>query len=44
MHALDTDREQFPNIDDENRRTYDGMLLAMDRSIGRVLVRLEKHG
>ena len=44
MHALDEDRAKFPNIKDENRRTYDGMLLAMDRSIGRVLDRLDKHG
>ncbi|MEO2019049.1 MAG: sulfatase-like hydrolase/transferase [Fuerstiella sp.] len=44
MHALDPDRDRFPNVDDENRRTYDGMLLAMDRSIGRVLDRLDKHG
>jgi arylsulfatase A-like enzyme len=44
MHALDTDRDRFPHVDDENRRTYDGMLLAMDRSIGRVLDRLDKHG
>lgn len=44
MHALDADRDKFSNVEDENRRTYDGMLLAMDRSIGRVLDRLEKHG
>jgi len=44
MHAIDADRDKFPNVADENRRTYDGMLLAMDRSIGRVLDRLDKHG
>ena len=44
MHALDADQDQFPNIEDENRRIYDGMLLAMDRSIGRVLDRLDEHG
>ncbi len=44
MHALDADRNQFPNIEDENRRIYAGMLLAMDRSIGRVLDRLDQHG
>ena len=44
MHSLDKDREKFLNIKDENRRTYDGMLLAMDRSIGRVLDRLDKKG
>jgi arylsulfatase A-like enzyme len=44
MHALDADQEKFPDVKDENRRIYDGMLLAMDRSIGRVLDRLDKHG
>jgi arylsulfatase A-like enzyme len=43
MHALDADRDRFSDVEDENRRTYDGMLLAMDRSIGRVLDRLDKH-
>ncbi|NQT39301.1 MAG: sulfatase-like hydrolase/transferase, partial [Planctomycetes bacterium] len=41
MHAIDADRDKFPNVADENRRTYDGMLLAMDRSIGHVLDRLD---
>ena len=36
--------KNFPDVIDENRRTYNGMLLAMDRSIGRVLDRLDKHG
>ncbi|MBT3482074.1 MAG: sulfatase-like hydrolase/transferase [Opitutales bacterium] len=44
MHALDDDQDQFPGVNNENRRIYDGMLLAMDRSIGRVLERLDKHG
>ncbi|MCP4848016.1 MAG: sulfatase-like hydrolase/transferase, partial [Verrucomicrobiaceae bacterium] len=44
MHALDTDQKKFSEVIDENRRIYDGMLLAMDRSIGRVLDRLDKHG
>ena len=44
MHALDADQAKFPKVEDENRRIYDGMLLAMDRSIGRVLDRLDKHG
>jgi|TARA_B110000037_G_scaffold222484_1_gene297557 arylsulfatase A-like enzyme len=44
MHALDADQDQFSNIEDENRRIYDGMLLSMDRSIGRVLQRLDTHG
>ena len=44
MHALDADQEKFPEVEDENRRIYDGMLLSMDRSIGRVLDRLDQHG
>ena len=44
MHALDADQEKFSDVKNENRRIYDGMLLAMDRSIGRVLDRLDKHG
>lgn len=44
MHALDADQEQFPDVKEENRRIYGGMLLSMDRSIGRVLDRLDKHG
>ena len=43
MHALDADRDKFANVQDENRRTYDGMLTAMDRGIARVLERLDKH-
>jgi len=44
MHALPEDRAKFPKVEDENRRTYDGMLLAMDRSIGRVLDALDQNG
>ncbi len=44
MHALEGDRDKFPGVKDENRRIYDGMLLSMDRSIGRVLDRLDQHG
>ena len=44
MHALDADQEKFPDVKDNNRRIYDGMLLSMDRSIGRVLDRLDRHG
>jgi len=43
MHALEVDRDKFANVRDENRRTYDGMLTAMDRGIARVLERLDKH-
>ena len=44
MHALEEDQEPFKSVEDENRRIYDGMLRAMDRSIGRVLDRLDEHG
>lgn len=44
MHALDADQEKFPSVEDENRRIYDGMLLSMDRNIGRVLDRLDEYG
>ena len=44
MHALDADQDRFSDVTEENRRIYDGMLLAMDRSIGRVLKRLDRHG
>jgi arylsulfatase A-like enzyme len=44
MHALDADQDRFSDVMEENRRIYDGMLLAMDRSIGRVLERLDRHG
>ncbi len=44
MHALDADQDRFSDVTEENRRIYDGMLLAMDRSIGRVLERLDRHG
>jgi len=44
LHALESDLDQFLDIKDGNRRIYDGMLLAMDRSIGRVLDRLDQHG
>ena len=43
MHALEADRDKFANVRDENRRTYDGMLTAMDRGIARVLERLDTH-
>ena len=44
LHALESDLDQFLDIKDGNRRIYDGMLLAMDRSIGRVLDKLDQHG
>jgi len=44
MHALSEDQDEFPNVEDESRRIYNGMLLAMDRSIGRVLDQLDRNG
>jgi arylsulfatase A-like enzyme len=36
--------DRFPNIADEKRRTYAGMVSAMDDAIGRVLTALEAAG
>jgi arylsulfatase A-like enzyme len=44
MHALDSDQNRFPDVKDENRRIYDGMLVSLDRSIGRVLNKLAELG
>ncbi|MCP4785966.1 MAG: sulfatase-like hydrolase/transferase [Fuerstiella sp.] len=44
MHALNSDRDRFRDVKNGNRRTCDGMLLAMDRAIGCVLKRLDQHG
>jgi arylsulfatase A-like enzyme len=35
---------RFPNITDPKRRTYAGMLVAMDDAVGRVLATLREHG
>src|SRR3954454_18307727 len=42
MNATDDRLEKFKNINDKNRRTYAGMMSAMDDSIGRVLKALRK--
>ena len=36
-------RDRFPNIQDERRRTYAGMMSAMDDAIGRVLGTLKEN-
>jgi arylsulfatase A-like enzyme len=42
MNATDDRLEKFKNITDKNRRTYAGMMSAMDDSIGRVLATLRE--
>jgi arylsulfatase A-like enzyme len=42
MNATDDRLEKFNNIKDKNRRTYAGMMSAMDDSIGRVLKTLRE--
>jgi arylsulfatase A-like enzyme len=44
MHAKPQDVERFARIPDRKRRTYAGMLHAMDAAVGRILAALEKHG
>ena len=43
MNATDDRLEKFKDISDKNRRTYAGMMSAMDDSIGRVLKTLREE-
>lgn len=43
LQATDEYEERFPDIEDEKRRTYAGMLSAMDDAVGDVLEKLEEH-
>lgn len=43
LEASEKYRERFPEIKDPDRKTYAGMLSAMDDAVGRVLDRLEKY-
>lgn len=43
MHATDKYLARFPNIQDEKRRTYAGMMSAMDDAIGSVLKKLDER-
>jgi arylsulfatase A-like enzyme len=43
MHATEKYLSRFPSIKDEKRRTYAGMMSAMDDAIGQVLAGLDRH-
>jgi len=43
MHATDKYVARFKNVADENRRTYCGMMSAMDDAIGAVLKKLDEN-
>jgi arylsulfatase A-like enzyme len=43
MHATEKYLSRFPEIKDEKRRTYAGMMSAMDDGIGAVLAKLEEQ-
>ena len=36
--------EQFPNVEDEGRRTYSAMVAGMDMAVGSVVDALRQHG
>jgi arylsulfatase A-like enzyme len=44
MEAPDKYTSRFPNITDPRRRTFAGMLTALDEAVGRVLTKLREHG
>lgn len=44
MHATDARLKQFAAIEDEQRRTYAAMHVAMDEAIGQVLAKLRSAG
>jgi arylsulfatase A-like enzyme len=44
MQAKPEDEKRFAAIEDGKRRTYAGMLFAMDRAVGTVLAEVEKQG
>ena len=44
MHATDDRLAKFPNVADQQRRTYDAMMLAMDDAIGKVRAKLAETG
>lgn len=43
LQTPETYEKRFPNIADPKRRTYAGMLTAMDDAVGRVLAKLREH-
>ena len=44
MQALDRDYESLSHIDDPQRRIFAGMLIALDRGVGRILDAIEQAG
>ena len=36
--------EQFPDVEDEGRRTYSAMVAGMDMAVGRVVEALRQYG
>jgi arylsulfatase A-like enzyme len=44
MHATEDRLKKFTDIKDDQRRTYAGMLLALDEAVGRVLDKLRAAG
>lgn len=44
QHAKPEHLERFKGITDQRRRTYAGMLTAMDEGVGRILAKLEEVG
>lgn len=44
LEATDKYEARFPNITDPKRKTYAGMLSAMDDAVGRVLAKLREEG
>ncbi|WP_171038971.1 sulfatase-like hydrolase/transferase [Pseudoalteromonas sp. S1727] len=44
LEAKQEDMDMFPNIKDKKRKTYAGMVYALDRGVGRVVDALKKNG
>jgi arylsulfatase A-like enzyme len=44
MEATEAYTKRFPHIKDPKRRTYAGMLAALDDAVGRGLAKLKEHG
>jgi arylsulfatase A-like enzyme len=44
MHATDDRLARFTNVEDNQRRTYEAMMLAMDDAIGKVRQKLSESG
>lgn len=44
LQAKEEDMAQFPNIEDKDRRTYAGMVYAVDRGVGKIVEALKETG